>query len=193
MINNTAENKIYTYADYENYPENERIEIIEGHIYDMAPSPSRVHQEIISELITIINSHIKANKGPCKVYPAPFDVILAEDDNISNCKNVLQPDISIICDKGKLTDKGCIGSPDLIIEVVSPYNPNSDYVRKLNIYDQFKVKEYWIINPMNKTILVYRQDSNLQYAAPESYSFRDKIKVGIFNNLEIDFSGLELE
>lgn len=193
MINNIVVNKTYTYSDYKNYPENERIEIIDGHVYNMVPAPSRIHQEIISELITIINSYIKANKSECKVYPAPFDVMLTNSNDIDNCENIVQPDISIICDKNKLTDKGCVGSPDLIIEVVSPYNPNSDYVRKLNIYDQFKVKEYWIINPMNKTILVYKLDDNMQYTAPESYSFSDKIKVGIYDNLEVNFASLELD
>lgn len=93
------------------------------------------------------------NNGPCNVYPAPFDVILKNDnEDVTNSKNIVQPDISVICDKSKLTDKGCTGSPDMIVEVISPFNPSNDYVRKLNLYEQFKVKEYWIINPMRKNI-----------------------------------------
>lgn len=191
-MENTVKSKVYTYTDYMNYPENERIELIDGHIYAMSPAPSRIHQEIISELVTIFNIYIKSNKGGCKVYPAPFDVFLVADENIDNCRNIVQPDISIICDKNKLTDKGCTGAPDLIVEVVSPHNPNSDYIRKLNLYDQYKVREYWIVNPMNNTVLVYRLDENMQYAAPETYTFKDKIKVGIYENLEIDFSTIEL-
>ncbi|MDP4146586.1 MAG: Uma2 family endonuclease [Bacillota bacterium] len=193
-MSNTVENKIYTYADYLSYPEGEHIEIIEGHIYNMSPAPSRIHQEIISELITVINSYIKSSKGNCKVYPAPFDVILKDDnEEIVNSRNVIQPDISVICDKNKLTDKGCTGAPDMIIEVVSPFNPSSDYIRKLNLYDQYKVREYWIVNPMKQTILVYTLDENTnQYAAPEAYTFKDKIKVGIYDNLEIDFNVLDL-
>lgn len=190
---NTAENKIYTYADYLAYPENERIEIIDGHVYNMSPAPSRIHQEIIMELSAEIRNYIKSNKYNCKVYPSPFDVVLKnETEEINNSKNIVQPDISVICDKNKLTDKGCTGTPDMIIEVVSPFNPSSDYVRKLNLYEQFKVREYWIVNPIKKTILVYVLDENLQYAAPEAYTFKDKIKIGIFNNLEIDFNNLEL-
>lgn len=192
-MSNTAENKIYTYADYINYPEGERIEIIEGHIYNMAAAPSRKHQEIISQLLIEIGNYIKSNNGSCKVYPAPFDVILKNDDEeISNSSNIVQPDISVICDKNKLTDKGCTGSPDMIIEVVSPFNPNSDYIRKLNLYDQYKVREYWIVNPMEETILVYKLAENNQYAAPKTYTFKDKIKVGIYDNLEIDFNSLDL-
>lgn len=192
-MHNAAENKLYTYADYLTYPESERIEIIDGHIYSMSAAPTRIHQQIITELIFKIRQYISSNNDPCKIYPAPFDVILKnEDEDINNSKNIVQPDISVICDKNKLTDKGCTGSPDMIIEVVSPFNPNSDYIRKLNLYDQYKIREYWIVNPMNETILVYKLDKNNQYAAPESYTFKDKIKVGIYDNLEIDFKTLDL-
>lgn len=80
----------------------------------------------------------------------------------------------------------------MIIEVVSPFNPNSDYIRKLNLYDRYKVREYWIVNPMKETIFVYRLDNTMQYADPETYTFKDKIKVGIYDNLEIDFNSLDL-
>lgn len=190
-MDNTAESKLYTYADYINYSENERIEIVDGHIYVMSPAPSRVHQGIIMELSTIINSYIKTNKGNCKVYPAPFDVFLTNKEILESCKNIVQPDISVICDISKLNDKGCVGAPDLIIEVVSPHNTSSDYVRKLNLYENCKIREYWIVNPMNETILVYRLEESNQYAAPESYTFKDKIKVGIYENLEINFAELE--
>lgn len=188
-----AKNKLYIYADYLTYPEGERIEIIDGQIYNMSPAPSRIHQEIIIELSAEIRNYIKAHNGTCKVYPAPFDVILkTENEDLINSKNIVQPDISVICDKNKLTDKGCTGSPDMIVEVVSPFNPSSDYVRKLSLYENFKVREYWIVNPANKTILVYTLDKTNQYAAPESYNFKDKVKVSIFDNLEIDFSLIEL-
>lgn len=190
-MENISETKVYTYTDYMSHSENERIEIIAGHIYAMTPAPSRVHQEIISNLVIEIGNYIKTNKGNCKVYPAPFDVFLIDDD-LNNCKNIVQPDISVICDKNKLTDKGCVGAPDMIVEVVSPYNPNSDYIRKLNLYDQYKVREYWIVNPLNQSILIYKLDENMSYAAPEAYTFKDKVKVGIYENLEIDFNAFNL-
>lgn len=184
--------KTYTYKDYLAYDEGERIEIIDGHIYNMSPAPSRIHQEIISALVIDIGNYIKSNNGPCKVYPAPFDVILKnEDEDIINSKNIVQPDISVICDKSKLTDKGCTGSPDMIVEVISPFNPSNDYVRKLNLYEQFKVKEYWIVNPIRKNILVYTLTDE-GYDSPMSYTFQDKVKINIYNDLEIDFSTIDI-
>lgn len=191
-MDNTAKNKTYTYTDYMSYAEGEKIEIIDGHIYNMSPDPSRIHQKIISELITTLNVYIRSNNGPCEVYPSPFDVFLSDNKDIQNCKNIVQPDVSVIYDKNKLNNKGCLGAPDMIIEIVSPYNPSNDYVRKLSLYEQFNVREYWIINPMKETILVYRLDENNQYAAPDSYTFKNKIKVGIYDNLEIDFNSLDL-
>ena len=98
----------------------------------MSTAPSRIHQKIIMELSAEILNYIKATNGSCEVYPAPFDVILKNNDEIiEDCKNVIQPDISVICDKNKLTDKGCTGSPDMIVEVVSPYNPNNDFYKQV--------------------------------------------------------------
>ena len=143
--------KTYTYKDYILYDENERIEIIDGIIYNMSPAPSRIHQKLITEILFKLRLYIEANNGSCEVYTAPFDVILKNNDEIIvDCKNIIQPDISVICDKNKLTDKGCTGSPDMIVEVVSHYNPNNDFIRKLNLYDKYKVKEYWIVNPIKK-------------------------------------------
>lgn len=185
--------KTYTYKDYLAYDENERIEIIEGEIINMSPAPSRIHQEIVSEIHYKLKEYIKSNNLSCKVYPAPFDVILKNDDEeIINSKNIVQPDISVICDKNKLTEKGCTGSPDMIVEVISPYNPSNDYVRKLNLYEKFKIKEYWIINPMRKNILVYVLTEN-GYDAPITYTFSDKIKVNIYDNLEIDFNSIDID
>lgn len=191
-MNNTAQNKLYNYADYMSYRENERVEIIDGHIYAMSPAPSRVHQKIIATLVIEIGNYIRSNKGSCEVYPAPFDVFLFDEETLENCRNIVQPDISVICDKHKLTDKGCAGAPDFIIEVVSPYNPSSDYVRKLSLYEHYKVREYWIVNPMEQTIFVYKLEDNMQYGSPKAYTFKDKIKVGIYDMLEINFADIEL-
>ena len=158
----------------------------------MSPAPSRIHQEIITEVLSELRNYIKSNNGSCKVYAAPFDVILKNDyDEILNSKNIVQPAISFICDKNKLTDKGCTGSPDMIVQVVSEYNPRNDYIKKLSLYKQFKVKEYWIVNPIRNNILVYTLTDN-GYDAPTSYTFKDKVKVNIYDNLEIDFNSIDL-
>ena len=183
-------NKVYTYYDYLNFPNDEFVEIIDGKIFAMSPAPSRIHQELIMEISAELRNYIKSNKGQCKVYPAPFDVVLInENENENDSKNIVQPDISVICDKNKLNDKGCFGSPDMIVEIVSKFNPGNDYVKKLYLYEKYKVKEYWIVNPMKKNILVYTLTES-GYNQPDLYTFNDKIKVNIFNNLEIDFNGI---
>lgn len=187
-----GENKVFTYKDYLTYDENERIEIIDGEVYNMCPAPSRIHQKIIMELAFEFKNYIKSKNGSCEVYPAPFDVILINDnEDINISKNVVQPDISIICDKSKLTDKGCTGSPNIIIEVISPFNPSNDYIRKAALYEKFKVQEYWIVNPIKKNILVYNLIET-GYDTPNIYSFEDTIPVSIFKDLNIDFSSLDL-
>lgn len=192
MPTNAVENKIYTYEDYLKFADDEVVEIIDGRIFAMAPAPSRMHQELITEILYELSSYIKSNNGSCKVYPAPFDVVLKNvDEDIKHSRNIVQPDISVICDKNKLTDKGCTGSPDMIVEVISPFNPGNDYIKKLSLYQEYKVKEYWIVNPIEKNILVYNLQDN-GYAAPKIYTFNDKIKVNIFKDLEIDFKSFDV-
>ena len=185
--------KIYTYKDYLTFPNDERIEIVEGELYNMSPEPARIHQKLISNISYELQHYIKSNNGECEVYVAPFDVILKTDDEEAiNSKSVVQPDISVICDKNKLTDSGCTGSPDMIIEIVSPSNSSHDYITKLNLYQKYKVKEYWIIDPRVKKIYVYKLGENEFYDMVNSYTFQDKVKVNIYDDLEIDFSTFNL-
>jgi len=188
-----SKNKIYTYKDYLTFPEDERIEIIEGEIFNMSPAPARIHQKLISKLSQVLQNYIDSNNGECEVYVAPFDVILKNDNEETiNSKSIVQPDISVICDKNKLTDSGCTGSPDMIIEIVSPSNSSHDYITKLNLYQKYKVKEYWIIDPRVKKTYVYKLGENEFYDMVNSYTFQDKVKVNIYDDLEIDFSTFNL-
>ena len=184
-------NKIYTYKDYLTFPNNERIEIIEGEIFAMG-SPFVIHQSLSMEISNAIYNYIKSNKGDYKIFTAPLDVILKDDnEDFEESSNVVIPDISVICNKNKLTDAGCIGSPDMIIEIISPENPSHDYVTKLKIYQKYKVKEYWIVSPIKKTIYVYIFNGKF-YDEPNIYTFNDKVKVNIYDDLEIDFSTFDL-
>lgn len=168
-----------TEDDYYALPEDIRAELIDGQIYYMA-APSRIHQKILNFLSTEINIYIRSKHGSCEVYPAPFAVKLFDDK-----KNIVEPDISVICDPGKLTDKGCSGAPDWITEIVSPGNPGHDYIKKLNLYADAGVREYWIIDPRNQKIVVYYlEQNNFQI---ETYTFKDNIKVNIYDDLYIDF------
>ncbi|MDE7479048.1 MAG: Uma2 family endonuclease [Lachnospiraceae bacterium] len=176
--------KYYTVEDFYNMPEDIQAELINGQIVYMA-TPSRLHQDISGELYNIIKNYIKAKGSKCRVYAAPFGVQLHKNDD-----SVLEPDISVICDPDKLTDRGCLGAPDWIIEIVSPTNPSHDYITKLNLYHQAGVREYWIVDAQNNEILVYNMDSGSFTIKP--YSFHDTVKAGIYEDLYIDFSSLDL-
>lgn len=177
--------KLYTEADYFNLPENVRAELIDGTLIYNQAAPSRIHQTILMELSGTIRDYLKAKGGACRVYPAPFAVKLKE-----NRDTIVEPDISVICDPNKLTDHGCTGAPDWIIEIISPSTASHDYVRKLNLYMDAGVREYWIVDPQSEKILVY----HLEHAEFEvdSYTFQDRIKVYIYDDLDIDFTELDL-
>ena len=167
------------WEEYLALPDTTLAEFIDGAIYFMA-SPSRTHQEIISELHLTIGNYLKAKKGPCRVYPAPFGVKLERDKN-----NYLEPDITVICDRDKLTESGCEGAPDWIIEVASPSDLSHDYITKLSMYREAGVREYWIVNPMDKAVLVYHLEEN--DFGVHAFTFADRVASYVFPDLTIDF------
>lgn len=173
--------EMITLEQYENLPENRRVEVFENVVYDMA-SPSQIHQTLSMELSNIIYNYIKNKKGLCQVFHAPFDVKLSDKPF-----TIVQPDIMVICDKDKLDGKRCNGAPDFIIEIVSPSNPADDYIRKLYYYKNYGVCEYWIVDPRRKTVTVnYFEDNILSV----QYLFDSIIKVNIFDDLYINFSDI---
>lgn len=173
----------YTTEDLYALPEGKRAELIDGQIYDMA-APGRIHQKLVHFFDRTIGNYIQSNHGECEVYPAPFAVFLNADN-----QTYLEPDISVICDKNKLTDDGCNGAPDWIIEIVSASSRQMDYNKKLFKYRSAGVREYWIADPMNLRVTVY----NFEQDTFEEYSFSDKIKAGIYEDFEIDFTKIRLE
>ena len=182
MAEALAHTVTYTEKDYYNLPENVRAELIDGQFYYMS-APSRLHQQILGFLFNQIANYIRTNKGSCEVYPAPFAVKLFNDN-----QTIVEPDISVICDPKKLTDRGCSGAPDWIIEIISPSTASNDYIYKLKRYEQAGVKEYWIVDPDKKFIYVYYLEKSRFETTP--YTFFDKIKVNIYNDLWIDFREL---
>lgn len=174
-------NNTYTIDYIYSLPEGQRAELIDGVVYNMAP-PNRIHQDIVMNLSAEIRDYIKKNNGSCKVYPAPFAVFLNADE-----QNYVEPDISVICDKNKLDDKGCNGAPDWIIEIVSPSTKRIDYGIKLFKYRTAGVREYWIINPLNNTVNVYDLETD---ELTDQYSFDDDIKVCIYDDLIINIAEL---
>lgn len=171
----------YTVEDIYALPDGQRAELIDGQIYDMAP-PSPLHQKLVHQLSRIIGNYIERKGGPCEVYLAPFAVFLNQDDH-----NYVEPDISVICDPNRINDRGCNGSPDFIIEIVSPSSQRMDYLTKLFKYRTAGVREYWIVNPMKETVQTYLfgdiEDFN-------QYSFDDEIPVGIYDDLKICIADL---
>jgi len=147
----------------------------------MAPQ-NRIHQRLVSRLTQIIGSFIDSNNGTCEVYPAPFAVNLNANDKIW-----VEPDISVICDKDKLSDCGCEGAPDWIIEIISPTNPKNDYIIKLFKYRTAGVWEYWIVNPMKKVVQTYIFEG---VEKSDVYLFEDEIPIYIFDGLTIKISDL---
>lgn len=146
--------KAYTYADYLQWTFRERVELIKGKIFKMSPAPSPLHQVLAMEISGQLWSFLKGNK--CRVYPAPFDVRLslrsATDEQINT---VVQPDICVVCDMTKIDAKGCLGAPDIVIEILSPSNNEKELRYKYEVYEQAGVKEYWVVFPAEKTLIAY--------------------------------------
>lgn len=174
----------FTEDDYYHLPEGKRAELINGMFYDMA-APSRIHQKVLNAINNTIYNYIRSKGGSCEVYPAPFAVRLFDDK-----KTVVEPDISVICDPAKLTQKGCSGAPDWIIEVLSSGTASHDHVRKLALYERAGVREYWIVNPVKGQVYVYFLDKTNFKA--DVYTFQDRVSAHVFDGLCIDFSALDI-
>ena len=169
----------YTIDDINTLPEDYRVELIDGVIYDMA-SPTRSHQDLTGELFFLLKSYIRENHGACKIYLSPLDVQLD-----CNNRTLVQPDLLIVCDHSKLKDFGIFGAPDYVVKVLSPSTRKKDLGIKFTKYEHAGVREYWIIDPEQEKVLVYDFSKEVY---PVIYSFTDKIPVGIFNGrCVIDF------
>jgi len=179
----------FCYGDYLKWPVNERWELINGEAYNLAPSPSRRHQEISMAVSNYFFNCLKGSE--CRVYAAPFDVRLPEgDEEEEDIKTVVQPDIVIVCDQSKLDEKGCRGAPDLVIEIVSPSTAALDYKEKLALYEKSGVKEYWIIHPADQIVMVYTLQDGCQYGKPAVYTAEDQVVPSIFSNLSIKLADI---
>jgi len=188
-INQLDPNKRYTYADYLTWQFDEMVEIIKGKVYRMSPAPDRYHQQVSGNMYGMIWSYLR--KNPCQAFSAPFDVRLPlpltkqTNDKIDT---VVQPDICVICDPSKLDHQGCNGAPDWTIEILSKSTSSKDLNEKFELYQNARVKEYWIVHPHEATILVYILDSKGKYQALQQKPFTkgDLIPVSIFEGLQLD-------
>ena len=166
----------YTYADYIKWQFEEQMEIIRGKIFKMSPAPAPIHQKISIAIGSIFYQQLKKKK--CQVFPAPFDVRLPirnrkKDNEITT---VVQPDLCIICDTEKIDVRGCIGAPDLIVEILSPGNSKKEVKLKFDVYEKAGVKEYWIVYPAEETVAVLLLNENSKYNGAILYAGNDNIQ-----------------
>ena len=175
----------FTYGDYVTWDDDERWELIDGVPYNMSPAPRARHQQILVDLIRQFASWLKDK--PCQVYAAPFDVRLPEANESDDLvETVVQPDLVVICDKGKLDEAGCRGAPDLVVEILSSSTAQKDLKIKFARYERAGVREYWIVDPVGKTVQVFTRGSAGRYGRPEVFVDGDNVQVGIFPELKID-------
>jgi len=175
----------FSYADYLQWHDNERRELIDGTPMLMSPAPNRIHQTVLRRIASRIEGFLQDR--PCELFFAPFDVRL-EPLPIPNDQSfhVVQPDILVVCDPSKLDDHGCNGPPDWVIEIVSPSTASRDHIVKRQLYERFGVLEYWIVQPMDQIVLVYHLGNDGEYGKPDVYSSEDVVTVGILPELKID-------
>ena len=177
----------FTYKDYLTWPEEEHWELINGIPYNMTPAPSTQHQKIVTTLIALFYNALK--DSPCQVFGAPFDVRLPEQENSSeDIFTVVKPDLAIICDRNKLDSRGCLGGPDLIIEVTSPSTLRKDIKDKFYLYEKAGVNQYWMIYPEQKTVVVFCLDKEGKYGRPDIYCETDIIQAATDKSISIDLS-----
>lgn len=166
---------IYTVDDICNLPDGERAELIDGKIYFMS-APGLMHQRILGYLYRKIADYIDAQGGSCESFMAPFAVFLSADS-----KNYVEPDLSVVCDPKKLTDKGCMGAPDWIVEIASPSSRSMDYYKKLFKYRMSGVREYWVVDPDSQVVTVY----DFEHDNMKEYNFGEHVPSGIWPEFSV--------
>lgn len=164
-----------TADDYWALPENQRAELIDGDLWDLA-APNRAHQYVQTKLVSRMDSFIDEHGESCQVYGSPFAVNLFADDT-----TFVEPDVSVVCDRTKLTEKGCKGAPDLVVEIVSPNSRRMDYRTKQDLYDRAGVREYWIVDPSMSRTTVFRFESD---PAPMIYAFDKPVPAQVLPGFE---------
>jgi len=174
----------YTYADYASWPEDTRYELIDGVAYAMA-GPNRRHQEIVGNLFLQLANALEGH--PCRVYVAPFDVRLPKaDEEDEAVDTVVQPDLSVFCDRSRLDDKGARGAPDWIIEVLSPATAGHDQILKRRAYERSGVREYWLVHPTDRIVIIYWLTDGA-YGRPDVFELVGSAVSRVLPELAIDW------
>lgn len=178
-------NATYSYADYLKWQIDERIELIKGKIFRMSPAPATRHQLYVGEIYRRLSNHLYRNS--CKVFIAPFDVRLTplKKQDSNKIHTVVQPDICVICDPGKIDAKGCIGAPDLVVEVLSPGNTDKEMNEKFEIYEENRVKEYWLVEPDHHVVLVYKLNDEGKFIGLKPFIESEILRSEVVEGFEV--------
>ena len=178
----------YCYADYLKWPDDQRCELINGVPYLMTPAPGRRHQEILGNLFGLIWSFLRSAPG-CRVFMAPFDVRLpAPGQKEEDIDNIVQPDLAVVCDQRKLDEKGCLGAPDIVVEVISLATARKDLGLKFDLYESSGVPEYWVVFPREKAVQVYKLNAAGKYERVGDYGPESVLTTEILPGLEINLA-----
>ena len=176
--------KLYTYAEYLTWSFKERVELFKGKVVKMSPAPSLRHQEISFRLSGVLYNCLKGKT--CKAFTAPFDVRLAKTgDGHDQISTVVQPDLCVICDESKLDERGCIGPPDLMVEILSPNSATKDVKEKYSLYEEAGVVEYWIVHPEEKLIEVFLLQND-KYVHSGWYTDQEVLQSTAIAGLSVD-------
>lgn len=177
--------QLHTYGDYASWPEEMRYELIDGIAYAMGPAPTRLHQEVTGELFRQIADALEGS--PCRPYIAPFDVRLPRASEAdADVDTVVQPDISVICEKSRLDERGCRGAPDWIIEVLSSGTASHDQIVKRALYERAGVREYWLVHPLDKVVTIYLLENSV-YGKPAVQELAGTSSATVLPGIAIDW------
>ncbi|MGB0880440.1 MAG: Uma2 family endonuclease [Polaribacter sp.] len=184
-INQLDLNKTYTYADYLLWEFSERVELIKGKIFTMSPAPRSIHQKISINISS--NLWLFLRKQKCQVFPAPFDVRLSKKKKDKQIETVVQPDICVICDEKKLDERGCLGAPNLIVEILSRSTSRKDLNDKKKLYEENGVVEYWVVHPTEATLTQFVLE-NKKYRIVNIFTEVDIVKSTALKDFELDLN-----
>ena len=179
----------YTYADYLKWTIQERFELIKGKVFKMSPAPTSTHQRVSGFVFNKLYNFLQGR--PCEVFSAPFDVRLpkrSKDD--SQITTVLQPDICVVCDPSKIDERGCLGAPDIVVEILSPGNNKKELDNKYEVYEEAEIKEYWIIHPNEKTFFRYILDTEGKFHPQRLLTIGDEVRTELLPGFILNLTAL---
>ncbi|MEM8898049.1 MAG: Uma2 family endonuclease [Bacteroidota bacterium] len=184
-INQLDPTKIYSYADYLTWVFQDRLELLKGKVALMSPAPNSGHQQISMNLTRPMVNYFY--KSTCQLFAAPFDVRLPQNGENEDSKiyTVVQPDLCVICDSSKIDDRGCLGAPDMVVEILSPGNTQREMNEKFSLYESAGVKEYWIVTPMTESVLVYELSTEGVFIGKKPLTSAEILTTPLFPGLSI--------